>query len=128
MARPIELKRSLTSTPYMATVRLQNCILFRSNPTETHDETGANILYYYPKASKDEQLRQYGITRALIEFSGNLCQPCRFIETRKSKSIISQVEPDYWIVLKFSNDNQGLDDILLQEILDKIYMRFQVEL
>lgn len=52
------------------------------------------------KQQTDEQLRQIGLAQGIIEFGKNFSggKPVKTIETEKSRIILHEIEPSWWIL------------------------------
>ncbi|KAK9466922.1 hypothetical protein V1512DRAFT_156880 [Lipomyces arxii] len=94
------------STPNMTSVTAPSVSYFCIfNPTYCYsDETlGDQIFYFTSKAdtvSDDEQLRKVGLIQGIISFASDFSsgKPVEIIDTRKTRTVILEIEPNWWIV------------------------------
>nr|CAD7459448.1 unnamed protein product [Timema tahoe] len=90
-----------------------------------------NILYYYPpKADFDTQMKNVGLSEAIIKFTGtfNPDQPCESLHTQKSRQLYYQPEEGFWMVMtvnvpSLSKTKDGLEYMEYQsdDVQDNVF-------
>ncbi|KAK9375366.1 uncharacterized protein V1513DRAFT_430975 [Lipomyces chichibuensis] len=75
------------------------------NPTYCYnDETLQDQIFFYTSrtdpVSADEQLRKVGLIQGIISFASDFSnrKPVEIIDTRKTRTIIVEIEPNWWLV------------------------------
>ncbi|KAJ3557338.1 hypothetical protein NM688_g1524 [Phlebia brevispora] len=71
-------------------------------PDDEDAEEQAHILFYTAReraVSRDKMLRQVGLAKALVNFSGMFCdvQECANVHSQSRRMIMLSPEPDFWI-------------------------------
>ncbi|KAL7294576.1 hypothetical protein TKK_0012036 [Trichogramma kaykai] len=83
-------------------VTLEHFYIFNSTYAKKEGEEKNKILYYHPpKTDIDSQIRNIGLTEAIIKFteSFNPGQTCDYCHTHKTRQIYYQPEPNFWMVM-----------------------------
>lgn len=72
------------------------------NPTlGGSNDVKQKIIYSYPQSSEEMQLREVGFVLALMQFcKSTIREEIKIVRTRKTKSVLLNVEGDYWFLLK----------------------------
>lgn len=84
--------------------------LYVFNPLFGPDEDNEDkkVLFFHPDTLRiGLQLREIGLTQAFINFSLQYKaeRPCEFVHTQKTRRVIIQAEPDFWIVMIANNSS-----------------------
>ncbi|KAK9447809.1 uncharacterized protein V1518DRAFT_420481 [Limtongia smithiae] len=76
------------------------------NPTFAYsDDTLSDQIFFYTSradsVSADEQLRRVGLIQGIISFASDFSnhKPVEIIDTKKTRTAIVEIEPNWWIVL-----------------------------
>ncbi|KPI38747.1 uncharacterized protein AB675_5893 [Cyphellophora attinorum] len=70
--------------------------LFKDRP-DTHNKAATEVI----EAVKNEQLRQVGLARGMVDFANNFSNGTSVsaIETEKSRIVLHELEPGWWILV-----------------------------
>lgn len=82
-------------------VTLEHFYIFNGTYAKKEGEEKEKILYYYPERDLDVQIKNIGLSEAIIKFaeSFNPGQPCDYCHTHKTRQIYYQPEPNFWMVM-----------------------------
>ncbi|CAK9826959.1 Vacuolar fusion protein CCZ1 homolog [Anthophora retusa] len=82
-------------------VTLEHFYIFNGMYAKKEGEEEKKILYYYPERDLDVQIKNIGLSEAIIKFaqSFNPGQPCDYCHTHKTRQIYYQPEPNFWMVM-----------------------------
>ncbi|EFN69778.1 UPF0550 protein v1g238755 [Camponotus floridanus] len=82
-------------------VMLEHFYIFNGTYAKKEGEEEKKILYYYPEKDLDVQIKNIGLSEAIIKFteSFNPGQPCDYCHTHKTRQIYYQPEPNFWMVM-----------------------------
>ncbi|XP_063221462.1 vacuolar fusion protein CCZ1 homolog isoform X1 [Bacillus rossius redtenbacheri] len=83
-------------------INLQHFYVFNSSYSQREGEELKNILYYFPpKTEVDTQMKNVGLSEAIIKFTDTFSpdQPCESLHTQKSRQLLYQPEPGFWMVM-----------------------------
>ncbi|XP_076756382.1 vacuolar fusion protein CCZ1 [Xylocopa sonorina] len=82
-------------------VTLEHFYIFNGCYAKKEGEAKKKILYYYPERDLDVQIKNIGLSEAIIKFaqSFNPGQPCDYCHTHKTRQIYYQPEPNFWMVM-----------------------------
>lgn len=127
----------MTSKPE---ITLEHFYIFNGTYAKKEGEEEKKILYYYPEKDLDAQIKNIGLSEAIIKFteSFNPGQPCDYCHTHKTRQIYYQPEPNFWMVMivgipyiykerdgnKYQNDE--VSSSVCQAILRQTYMMFRL--
>ncbi|XP_066998066.2 vacuolar fusion protein CCZ1 homolog [Anabrus simplex] len=84
---------------------LQNFYVYNSSYGQREGEELKNILYYYPPETDfDTQMKNVGLSEAIIKFTDtfNPDQTCESLHTQKSKQLYYQPERGFWMAMTVS--------------------------
>ncbi|XP_046815440.1 vacuolar fusion protein CCZ1 homolog isoform X1 [Vespa crabro] len=130
----------MTSKPE---ITLEHFYIFNGTYAKKEGEEEKKILYYYPEKELDVQIKNIGLSEAIIKFteSFNPGQPCDYCHTHKTRQIYYQPEPDFWMVMivgipyvcreKDGNkymeyQNDEVSSSVCQAILKQTYVMFRL--
>ncbi|XP_015173320.1 PREDICTED: vacuolar fusion protein CCZ1 homolog [Polistes dominula] len=130
----------MTSKPE---ITLEHFYIFNGTYAKKEGEEEKKILYYYPEKELDVQIKNIGLSEAIIKFteSFNPGQPCDYCHTHKTRQIYYQPEPDFWMVMivgvpyicreKDGNkymeyQNDEISSSVCQAILKQTYIMFRL--
>ncbi|KAF7407902.1 vacuolar fusion protein CCZ1 [Vespula maculifrons] len=130
----------MTSKPE---ITLEHFYIFNGTYAKKEGEEEKKILYYYPEKELDVQIKNIGLSEAIIKFteSFNPGQPCDYCHTHKTRQIYYQPEPDFWMVMivgipyicreKDGNkymeyQNDEVSSSVCQAILKQTYIMFRL--
>ncbi|XP_066583435.1 vacuolar fusion protein CCZ1 homolog [Prorops nasuta] len=82
-------------------ITLEHFYIFNGTYAKKEGEEQEKILYYYPEKDLDAQIKNIGLSEAIIKFteSFNPGQPCDYCHTVKTRQIFYQPEPDFWMIM-----------------------------
>ncbi|XP_071874696.1 vacuolar fusion protein CCZ1 isoform X1 [Bombus fervidus] len=82
-------------------VTLEHFYIFNGTYAKKEGEEEKKILYYYPERDLDVQIKNIGLSEAIIKFaqSFNPGQPCDYCHTHKTRQIYYQPESNFWMVM-----------------------------
>ncbi|XP_034251405.1 vacuolar fusion protein CCZ1 homolog isoform X1 [Thrips palmi] len=105
--------------------------IYNSSYGQKEGEEAQKILYYYPtKTDLDSQIKNVGLTEAIIKFTEtfNCNQQCESLHTQKTRQLYYQPEDGFWMVLVLTvptatKTKEGIDHLEYQsdEVQDNIY-------
>uniref|UniRef100_A0A1B6CC35 CCZ1/INTU/HSP4 first Longin domain-containing protein n=1 Tax=Clastoptera arizonana TaxID=38151 RepID=A0A1B6CC35_9HEMI len=81
---------------------LNNFYIFNKNYGQTEGEEEQKVMYYYPvKTNIDVQIKNIGLSEAIIQFTEtfNPICPCESLHTQKTRHIYFQPEENFWMVM-----------------------------
>ncbi|XP_043261343.1 vacuolar fusion protein CCZ1 homolog [Colletes gigas] len=124
-------------------VTLEHFYIFNGTYAKKEGEEEKKILYYYPERDLDVQIKNIGLSEAIIKFaeSFNPGQPCDYCHTHKTRQIYYQPEPNFWMVMivgvpymckeKDGNkyieyQNDEVSSSVCQAILKQAYVMFRL--
>ncbi|XP_058794347.1 vacuolar fusion protein CCZ1 homolog [Phymastichus coffea] len=125
-------------------ITLEQFYIFNSNYAKKEGEEKNKILYYYPaKTDIDSQIRNIGLSEAIIKFteSFNPGKSCDYCHTHKTRQIYYQPETDFWMVMivglpsitkdkdgseKTEYQNDEVSSAVCQAILKQTYTIFRL--
>ncbi|XP_076167740.1 vacuolar fusion protein CCZ1 [Ptiloglossa arizonensis] len=124
-------------------VTLEHFYIFNGTYAKKEGEEEKKILYYYPERDLDVQIKNIGLSEAIIKFaeSFNPGQPCDYCHTHKTRQIYYQPEPNFWMVMivgvpyvskeKDGNNyieyqNDEISSSICQAILKQAYVMFRL--
>ncbi|XP_063221463.1 vacuolar fusion protein CCZ1 homolog isoform X2 [Bacillus rossius redtenbacheri] len=96
-------------------INLQHFYVFNSSYSQREGEELKNILYYFPpKTEVDTQMKNVGLSEAIIKFTDTFSpdQPCESLHTQKSRQLLYQPEPGFWMVMYLTTLKLNHCDIL----------------
>lgn len=86
-------------------IRLQNFYVYNSSYGQKEGEEHKTILYYYPpKTDYDTQMKNVGLSEAIIKFTDtfNPDQTCEALHTQKTRQLYFQAERGFWMAMTVS--------------------------
>lgn len=130
----------MTSKPE---ITLEHFYIFNGTYAKKEGEEEKKILYYYPEKELDVQIKNIGLSEAIIKFteSFNPGQPCDYCHTNKTRQIYYQPEQDFWMVMivgipyickekdgnKYTEyQNDEVSSSVCQAILKQTYFMFRL--
>lgn len=80
---------------------LEHFYMFNCTYAKKEGEEEKKILYYYPETDLDVQIKNIGLSEAIIKFAESFSpgQPCDYCHTQKTRQIYYQPEPSFWMVM-----------------------------
>ncbi|XP_076651897.1 vacuolar fusion protein CCZ1 isoform X1 [Halictus rubicundus] len=80
---------------------LEHFYIFNGTYAKKEGEEEKKILYYHPERDLDVQIKNIGLSEAIIKFaeSFNPGQSCDYCHTHKTRQIYYQPEPNFWMVM-----------------------------
>lgn len=86
-------------------INLQNFYVYNSSFGQKDGEEDKKILFYYPpKTDFDTQMKNVGLSEAIIKFTDtfNPDQLCDALHTQKTRQLYHQAEGGFWMVMTVS--------------------------
>lgn len=83
-------------------INLQNFYVYNSSFGQKEGEEEKKILFYYPpKTDFDTQMKNVGLSEAIVKFSDtfNPDQLCEALHTQKTRQLYHQAEQGFWMVM-----------------------------